>query len=95
MAVAFPTIFPPEPEIELMAVIPDVNVKLPDVNVTSPKESVAAPLVFPPKVMPPVPFKVKFAGYRLNISLGNVLGVVLVKITVPAGVKVALLEFPK
>jgi len=81
--VAFPTIFPPVPEIEPMAVIPDVSVKLPDVNVTSPKESVAAVLVFPPKVMPPVPFKVKFAGYCKNILLGRVFAVVLVNATVP------------
>ena len=88
MAVAFPTIFPPEPEIELMAVIPDVKVKLPDVNVTVVKESVAAALVFPPNVTPPAPFKAKLDGYLIKVLLGRVIGEVFVNLTVPLDAKI-------
>jgi hypothetical protein len=82
--VVLPTIFPTGTAvIDLMAVLPEVKVKLPKVNVTVPKESVASGLVFPPNVMPPTPFKVKLAGYLKNILLGNVFDVVFVKVTVP------------
>ncbi len=54
--------FPPEPVIEPMAVVPEVKVRLPDVMVNAPKESVAAGRVLLPKVTPPEPFNVKLAG---------------------------------
>ncbi len=59
---AFPTMFPPEPVIEPMAVVPEVKVKLPDVMVNAPNESVAAVRVLLPNVTPPEPFNVKLAG---------------------------------
>jgi hypothetical protein len=60
--VVFPTIVPFVYEIALMVVIPVVKVKSPEVSVTVAKESVAAVRVFPPKVTPPVPFKIKLEG---------------------------------
>ncbi len=54
--------FPPEPVIEPIAVVPEVKVKLPDVMVNAPKESVAAARVLLPKVTPPAPFNVKLEG---------------------------------
>ena len=43
-------------------VVADVKVKFPEVMVKSPKESATEPLVFPPKVTPPAPFKVNADG---------------------------------
>ena len=88
VAVAFPTIFPPEPEIEPMAVIPDVKVKLPEVMVNALRESVNAPVVIPPKVTPPAPFKIKLAGYLMNVLLGKVTALVFVNLTVPPGAEI-------
>ena len=88
VAVAFPIIFPPEPVIEPMAVIPEVSVKFPEVMVNALRESVNAPVVKPPKVTPPAPFKIKLAGYLLNISLGKVTALVFVNLTVPPGAEI-------
>jgi hypothetical protein len=63
VAVAFPTIFPPEPVIEPMAVVkdPGLKVKFPEVIVNAYNESVVL-LLLPPNVTPPAPFKIKLAG---------------------------------
>jgi hypothetical protein len=68
-----------------MVVIPVVKVRFPEVNVTVAKESVTAVRVFPPKVTPPVPFKVKLDGYLIKVLLGRVIGEVFVNATVPLG----------
>jgi hypothetical protein len=70
------------------AVIPDVKVKFPEVMVKDRNESVNAPKDVPPKVTPPVPFKIKLAGYLLNVLLGKVTGLVFVNITVPLGAEI-------
>ena len=88
VAVAFPTMFPPEPEIEPMAVIPEVRVKFPEVMVNALRESVNAPVLKPPKVIPPAPFKIKLAGYLLNVLLGKVTALVFVNLTVPPGAEI-------
>ena len=64
VAVAFPTIFPPEPVIEPMAVVklPGLRVKFPEVMVNAYNESVVGDTLLPPKVTPPAPFKIKLAG---------------------------------
>jgi len=46
----------------MVVVPPALNVKFPVVSVTVANESVAAVRVFPPKVTPPVPFKIKLDG---------------------------------
>ena len=63
VAEAFPTIFPPEPEREPMAVVnaPGLKVKFPEVIVNAYNESVVL-LILPPNVTPPAPFKIKLAG---------------------------------
>ena len=90
MAEAFPTIFPPDPVIEPMAVVklPGLNVKFPEVMVNARRESVNAPVVIPPKVTPPAPFKIKLAGYLLNVLLGKVTALVFVNLTVPPGAEI-------
>ena len=79
-----PTTLPPLPLIEPMQVVSVVIVKLPDVKVKLPNESFNVP-VFPPKVTPPAPSKVKFAGYVKNVLLGKVIADEFLKRTVPRG----------
>ena len=77
--------FPEVNTILLTQVLPDVKVKFPEVRVNNRKESVAPVRVFPPKVTPPIPFKVKLDGYVTNVLLGKVTAVVFVNLTVPLG----------
>jgi len=90
VAVAFPTIFPPDPVIEPMAVVklPGLKVKFPKVMVNARRESVDVPLVVPPKVTPPAPFKIKLAGYLLKVFSGKVTALLLVNLTVPPGAEI-------
>ena len=90
VAEVFPIIFPPEPEIEPMAVVnaPGLKVKFPEVKVNACRESVDCPPVLPPKVTPPAPFKTKLAGYLLKVFSGKVTALVLVNLTVPPGAEI-------
>jgi hypothetical protein len=90
VAEVFPIIFPPEPEIEPMAVVkaPGLNVKFPEVMVNALRESIDVPLVVPPKVTPPAPFKIKLAGYLLKVFSGKVTALLLVNLTVPPGAEI-------
>ena len=80
---AFPIIFPPEPIIEPMAVLPDVRVKFPEVNVTEASESVNAARVLFPNTTPPAPFKVKLGGYSMKVLLSKVIAEPFVNIKDP------------
>ena len=87
VAEVFPTILPPDPVIELMAVVkaPGLRVKFPEVMVNARNVSLVGDPLLPPKVTPPAPFKIKFAGYLLKEPLGRVTALVLVNLTVPPG----------
>ena len=64
VAEVFPTIFPPDPVIEPMAVVklPGLRVKFPEVMVNAYNESVVGDPLLPPNLTPPTPFKIKLAG---------------------------------